>query len=448
MNSSASAKILFLAKNSCFLALLFLAGCAKSFRAEVSSLPPASSNPSEVETPTATNNGDNKPEEKQNAENDVTTKNKKIIEDKLNPYQLSNEELDQFKKSLMGDNSKPAAAAADSSSAATTVVATPSKATTAPAKPKTDVKPQTAGSSDKSPSAPTAPKQDNKPAASSTTSDNHEAQAKTDTQAQDLKPTSPPTGSAPAKPVSYSTDSQSLLSTGTELKTSDKIIETLEMCRNLEAESDQNVAYKKRFVCKLLPPAVRMQQLVFKQRLSILGLMRKQKLNVELTRQDLDWLQQIRVQYRLNANAKWQDILERVDVTPLPLLFAQSVLESRWGLDAIAVRGNNYFGVKGFASQNKCWDRPDARGMCHRAYNSIDESVSDYIRFLNTTTSSIYFRKARRQMRENGVPFNSFTLIATLTQYSERKQWYINTISDLMKDQKFVALILSEEQPE
>ena len=432
---------------SALSSLLITAGCAKSFHADLQSLPPTSAQPIDAEKAATDGLPNEDDDSSANGEQSTATKTEPVSEEQrlkeqktkqdkarqsaeqqLNPYKLSDEELNQFKDQVFQQevNTQP-------------VIPT-----------KTDSRPKvhTRGQSlYKKPEA-SVPEKSTKPVLpAQTTPAVKTAPKPTASKADDQTANQTASGEKPEQPVANSS-LQDLLNTGVELKPNDKIIETLEMCKNLSAENNVEAKDKKQFICKLLPPALRMQQLVFKQRLSILNLMKKQGLKAELSKNELIWLDQIRKSYRLTETASWQDILERVDITPLPMLFAQSVVESGWGKSLLAVRGKNYFGVKGFASNSKCWDKPDSINMCHKAYSSIDESVSDYIHFLNTTKSSTKFRKTRRQMRANGVPLNSFTLIATLDQYSERRAWYINMISEMMKDQKFVSMVLSEELPE
>ena len=69
---------------------------------------------------------------------------------------------------------------------------------------------------------------------------------------------------------------------------------------------------------------------------------------------------------------------------PASITLAQGILESRYGLSALASEGNNHFGIKchkDWKGKSMRYD-DDAKGECFRVYDSADESFQDHSDFL------------------------------------------------------------------
>ncbi len=68
---------------------------------------------------------------------------------------------------------------------------------------------------------------------------------------------------------------------------------------------------------------------------------------------------------------------------PASITLAQGLLESRYGLSALAVDGNNHFGIKchNWAGR-KIYHDDDKKGECFRKYDSPEESFRDHSDFL------------------------------------------------------------------
>ncbi len=68
---------------------------------------------------------------------------------------------------------------------------------------------------------------------------------------------------------------------------------------------------------------------------------------------------------------------------PASITLAQGLLESRYGLSELAVKGNNHFGIKCHNwTGGRMYHDDDARGECFRVYESADESFRDHSDFL------------------------------------------------------------------
>ncbi len=68
---------------------------------------------------------------------------------------------------------------------------------------------------------------------------------------------------------------------------------------------------------------------------------------------------------------------------PASITLAQGLLESRYGLSELAVKGNNHFGIKCHNwAGGKMYHDDDRRGECFRVYKSPEESFRDHSDFL------------------------------------------------------------------
>lgn len=69
---------------------------------------------------------------------------------------------------------------------------------------------------------------------------------------------------------------------------------------------------------------------------------------------------------------------------PASITLAQGLLESRYGLSDLAVKGNNHFGIKCHSNWNgrKMYHDDDRKGECFRVYDSPEESFRDHSDFL------------------------------------------------------------------
>lgn len=69
---------------------------------------------------------------------------------------------------------------------------------------------------------------------------------------------------------------------------------------------------------------------------------------------------------------------------PASITLAQGLLESRYGLSELAVKGNNHFGIKCHNTWEgrRMYHDDDQKGECFRKYNSPEESFRDHSDFL------------------------------------------------------------------
>jgi Bax protein len=202
---------------------------------------------------------------------------------------------------------------------------------------------------------------------------------------------------------------------------------------------------KNRFVCELLPSAIRMNEEVFKQRVEVLRLQAKQKKGVAFTKEDLEWLTDMRTAYGAQDDTSFEALLKRVDIVPLPLLLAQAALESAWGTSRATVDLNNIFGLHAKPGQ-PCKTGYDTHNACVRTFDSIPRSVSAYIELMNTDRNYPKFRDLRAKMRQAGDSLDSIKLLATLGSYNETPAQYIRSVREIMTGSNKLTQFSFEEE--
>src|SRR3546814_10090517 len=79
-------------------------------------------------------------------------------------------------------------------------------------------------------------------------------------------------------------------------------------------------------------------------------------------------------------------------------------------------------------------ERPEGETYKVRSYDRVIDSVHSYMRNLNTHDAYRAFRDARAKMRAAGKPLDGVVLAATLTNYAETGETYIELLRHVIKE--------------
>lgn len=158
------------------------------------------------------------------------------------------------------------------------------------------------------------------------------------------------------------------------------------------------------------------------------------------------WLSSLALDYRepdiKPTTELVQNLLLKVDRIPTSLVLAQAAKESGWGTSRFASEGHNYFGQRCFS--DGCGMIPHQRNQAERyevaRFSSTAESVASYINNLNRHPEYAALRQYRAQLRESGVAISGIKLAEKLTQYSQRRQDYVDELQSLIHFNKLDAL--------
>ena len=124
----------------------------------------------------------------------------------------------------------------------------------------------------------------------------------------------------------------------------------------------------------------------------------------QISRKEADWIKKLMIQYKADT---LDALLIKVDEIPVSLALAQAVIESGWGTSRFAFEGNALFGqyVWGATNQGIIPNerKTDAKYKI-KSFNSLSDSVSSYMKNLNTNFHYNEFRINRFVLRSNNIP--------------------------------------------
>jgi Bax protein len=148
-----------------------------------------------------------------------------------------------------------------------------------------------------------------------------------------------------------------------------------------------------------------------------------------LSASDAAWLARLAQRYKADVD-DLETLIARVDEIPVSLAMAQAAEESGWGTSRFAQNGNALFGQWTTADDEGLIPKDRKEGMTHKvkAFDSLSDSVAEYMRNLNTHGAYKSFRAKWATMRKQGNNLNGWDLAGTLTKYYERGEKYVKSI--------------------
>ena len=144
------------------------------------------------------------------------------------------------------------------------------------------------------------------------------------------------------------------------------------------------------------------------------------------------WLEKKYKQYGIPS--KDLSILKiRMDEVPVSLALAQAAKETGWGTSRFAQEGNALFGQWTWSGEGlKPKDADQDEGHKVMKFNVLQASVRAYQRNLNTHKSYKDFRKARAELRDQGLPLDSLLLSKFLKNYAETGNQYVEVLKKII----------------
>ncbi len=144
------------------------------------------------------------------------------------------------------------------------------------------------------------------------------------------------------------------------------------------------------------------------------------------------WLEKKYKQYGIPS--KDLSILKiRMDEVPVSLALAQAAKETGWGTSRFAQEGNALFGQWTWSGEGlKPKDADQNEGHKVMRFNVLQASVRAYQRNLNTHKSYKNFRKARAELRDQGLPLDSLVLSEFLKNYAETGSQYVEVLKKII----------------
>jgi Bax protein len=178
------------------------------------------------------------------------------------------------------------------------------------------------------------------------------------------------------------------------------------------------------FVNIMLPMILHENEIIMKERESILELKKTVDSGKSLRHSEKFWLNKICQKYKMK-NQDLDELLRRADIIPPSLALGQATIECGMGISYAALNKHSPFGMT--VSKKVL------------AYKDLSESVSAYICNLNSNQAYKTMRKTRAELRKAGKDMNGNVLIGDMIAYCEFGKPYINQVraaikqNDLMK---------------
>ena len=196
-------------------------------------------------------------------------------------------------------------------------------------------------------------------------------------------------------------------------------------------------AKKRLFVQAVLPIILRINEEIVAARWRLERLEEKIMWPGTVTPADREWLVATAERYG-TVPFDIPSLLSRMDAVPPSLALAQGAEESGWGTSRFAQEGNALFGLYTYDSANGMVpERRDADSRHRvRSYKTLLEAVGAYVHNLNTHPAYEDFRDRRASLRRADRPLGGHDLAGQLQSYSERREAYVETIRQLIRQNR------------
>ena len=150
------------------------------------------------------------------------------------------------------------------------------------------------------------------------------------------------------------------------------------------------------------------------------------------------WLFELSERYG-SSDSNLGNLLVRVDIIPISLALAQAAIESGWGTSRYSREGNAIFGQYTFDESRglKPKDRNENDQFFIKKFPNLSESVRSYLKNINTHLAYVDFREERKKLRMSGENLSGYKLANFLKDYSERKEFYIKDVKEIMTSNNF-----------
>lgn len=186
------------------------------------------------------------------------------------------------------------------------------------------------------------------------------------------------------------------------------------------------------FIAAVLPLIIDANVEILKRRRRIEILALRHETDIALDPEDRRWLARIAERYDTEPT-EFATLLRRVDIVPPSLALAQAAEESGWGRSRFALFGNALFGQRVWSDGGMIpLARRGGENFAVRAFASVVEAIRSYMHNLNTHFAYHEFRQRRAAMRRHRARLDAFWLTGALTNYSERREAYLDSIRSII----------------
>lgn len=184
---------------------------------------------------------------------------------------------------------------------------------------------------------------------------------------------------------------------------------------------------KKAFLKTVVPVIEKVNQEIMAERKWLLSV----RANKKWSAQELRRLAQICQSYGMSCSnpkqVKWDKLLSRVDIMPTHLVATQAATESGWGTSKLALQNGNLFGMRcGRGCQIK-----QGKIKGYSTYDSVEETVSAYMKNMNTHNAYESLRSSRAKQRQSKDELDTTKLINDMKGYSQLGSHYNRYLQEM-----------------
>ena len=183
---------------------------------------------------------------------------------------------------------------------------------------------------------------------------------------------------------------------------------------------------KQIFIDTLIPTIEKIRNKIETDKQYVISLIEKEV----LTEEEKLYLDEMFTRYKVK-NKSGKELVHKMVVPPTSFILGQASLESGWGNSKLAKEGNNLFAIR---STLKDKEKTVYLGpnQFYKKYESIEDSLVDYIMTLSRHSSYSNLRKAINNGEETMV------LVKHLGNYSEVKHIYEQRLSQIITKNNLV----------
>ena len=180
---------------------------------------------------------------------------------------------------------------------------------------------------------------------------------------------------------------------------------------------------KKRFISLMLPSILIENFEIEQKRDLVLKIKEKFENNQELLPVEEKFLSDMFEKYRVeNIN----DLLTRLNISPVSIILAQAAIESGWGTSRFFVEANNVFGVWTFNKNDAYKIKAKKSNAYLKKYDNILQAVDDYYYSINVGWAYENFRLVRLQTDD------PLLLTNHLEKYSILRKVYVQRLKSII----------------
>ncbi|WP_457641678.1 glucosaminidase domain-containing protein [Persephonella sp.] len=180
---------------------------------------------------------------------------------------------------------------------------------------------------------------------------------------------------------------------------------------------------KKRFISLMLPSILIKNFQLDQERKIILKIKEKLENNQEILSVEDKFLSGMFEKYKVeNIN----DLLKRLNTSPVSIILAQAAIESGWGTSRFFVEANNVFGVWTFNKNSPHIIKAKHSNAYLKKYDNILQAVDDYYYSINVGWAYENFRLVRLQTDD------PLLLTNHLEKYSILRKQYVQRLKSII----------------